>query len=108
MAEVYNKLVRDKIPQLIRQQGDMPTVAVLDDARYLQALRAKLCEEVAEYFEAFSVEELADIVEVVYALVRCHGLSLAAFEELRLKKLAQRGGFADKIELREVQRKDTE
>jgi predicted house-cleaning noncanonical NTP pyrophosphatase (MazG superfamily) len=83
-------------------KGDIPSVVTLSDEQYFHALNRKISEEVAEYLEEYSVEELADIVEVVYALVKHKGLSLQEFEQIRLKKREERGGFDEKISLIEV------
>jgi predicted house-cleaning noncanonical NTP pyrophosphatase (MazG superfamily) len=102
LIERYDKLVRDKIPDVIRLKGDTPSVVTLGDEQYFHALNKKISEEVAEYLEDYSVDELADIVEVVYALVKYKGLSLHEFEQIRLKKREERGGFDNKISLVEV------
>ena len=104
MTEKYNKLVRDGIPSIIRQQGHEPRTRVLDDGEYFEALNCKLGEELEEYRENFDLGELADMVEVIHAIVKCKGMSLEEFEEIRMKKYNQRGGFAEKIYLVEVER----
>ena len=90
---VYNKLVRDRIPELIESQGEKPNVRILEKEEYLLHLEQKLDEEVAEYHRDKTVEELADILEVVYALAQANGYSeqelLAAYQ----KKHDARGGF---------------
>lgn len=108
LIDKYNKLVRDKIPEIIKQQGDFPKVETLDDKEYFNALNQKLREEVAEYLENFNVDELADIAEVIHALVKYKGMTLHEFENIRLKKHNERGGFDDRISLVEVERKPTE
>lgn len=104
MTDKYNKLVRDKIPDIIRSKGDLPKTQILDDEAYLAALNCKLGEEVTEYLESYSVEELADIMEVILALVSYNGVSVPEFEQIRLNKLKERGGFGRRIALLEVQR----
>lgn len=106
MNKTYQKLVRDKIPEIILEQGNVPVTAVLDDPGYYTALNQKLIEEVDEYNEGHDIEELADIVEVVLALVRYKGVSLAEFEQLRLQKRQERGGFEKRIQLIEVEYPD--
>lgn len=69
----YNKLVRDKIPEIILAQGEKPVTRVLEDAEYLACLEQKLREETAEYLESGKLDELADIMEVVYALCEARG-----------------------------------
>lgn len=91
------KLVRDKIPALIEASGETPIVRILDDGEYHRCLESKLDEEVAEFHSDRNAEELADILEVVYALAESIGCSkeqlLACYE----KKHAQRGGFQNRI-----------
>lgn len=98
---VYNKLVRDRIPDLIRAQGEVPMVRVRDEAEYRQALRQKLREEVAEYLESGEAEELADVLEVVYALAVAQDMSPEALEALRAEKWAKCGGFEKRLLLEE-------
>jgi len=88
------KLVRDRIPDIIRAQGREPVARSLDDSAYIEALRTKLHEEATEYTESAAVEELADILEVLYALAETHKVSMADIEMIRLAKRAERGGFA--------------
>lgn len=94
---VYQKLVRDHIPDLIRKHGELPVTRVLQPHEYLQALQSKLQEEVAEYRQDETAEELADILEVVYALAAAHGLSPEQLQALRQQKRRERGGFDDRI-----------
>ena len=71
--QVYNKLVRDKIPEIIVSNGEKPIIQILDDKKYRFHLEQKLNEEVNEYHESKCIEELADILEVVYALCEMDG-----------------------------------
>ena len=103
MIDVYNKLVRDKIPEIIRQQGHIPKVRVLDNTEYFNALNQKLSEELAEYLENGCVEELADIMEVVYAIIKHKGLSPDEFEKVRAQKSSERGAFDDRLYLVSVE-----
>ena len=93
----YQKLVRDKIPQIIRNSGAMPITRVLDDAEYLSCLENKLDEEVAEFHRDNNIEELADILEVVYALAETDGYSQDDLNRFCAEKRAERGGFHDRI-----------
>ena len=102
MVKKYNKLVRDNMPEIIKEQGNVPVVEILEGENYFDALNKKLAEEIAEYFENYNVEELVDIVEVVYAIVKYNGLSLDDFNGLRLKKYGERGGFDNRISLIEI------
>jgi len=107
MTDKYNKLVRDRIPEIIKQRGDIPTVEILGAADYYASLNKKLQEELDEYLQDYSVEELADIVEVIYAIVRYKGISISDFEQIRLDKNAKRGCFDKRIALIKVERKPT-
>ena len=94
---IYNKLVRDKIPEMIVVQGETPVYSVLGDEEYIRCLEAKLDEEVKEFHEEKNIEELSDILEVVYALAEANGHTkeelIAAYRE----KHEKRGGFSKKI-----------
>ena len=81
MMKVYNKLVRDRIPEIIESDGNICTTEILPDDRYLQMLDAKLNEELAEYQESKSLEELADLLEVMRAVV--HGMVWSLSCEVR-------------------------
>ena len=95
--KVYNKLVRDNIPQIIEQSGKTCQTRVLSDEEYLAQLNAKLHEEFAEYLQSGEVEELADIVEVVLALAHAKGVTTAEFDEIRLGKARKNGAFDKKL-----------
>ena len=90
---IYNKLVRDKIPENIAESGGKANIRTLPDEEYLRFLEAKLDEEVAEFHQDKSVEELADILEVVYALAATAGCSLEQLVDVFQKKHEARGGF---------------
>lgn len=103
----YEKLVRDKIPEIIRSNGEEPEIRILSDEEYKQELEKKLLEEYHEVLDATGasrIEELADMLEVM--------ISLAALEEKTLddiiavadKKREKRGGFKEKIYLKSVKR----
>ncbi len=96
------KLVRDKIPDIIRAQGREPVVRLLDESDYVEALHKKLHEEATEYTESASVEELADIIEVLHALAETHQISMDNLESVRLAKRAERGGFLLRLFLEDV------
>ena len=99
---VYNKLVRDKIPAIIEQSGKKAICQTLSDEEYIKQLNTKLLEEVNEYYESGSLEELADIGEVMHAILSYKNISIEEFQKARMDKLEQRGGFKDKIFLKEV------
>ena len=97
MSRKYNKLVRDKIPGIIHDQGKGVCFRTLSDAEFLEYLEKKLDEEVAEFHKDKSLEELADIVEVLYALAKAHGHTVFDLRRMRRKKLNEKGGFAKRI-----------
>lgn len=91
------KLVRDKIPQIIIEDGRTPVVRTLSDEEYLSELDRKLNEEVAEYQADKSLEEMADVLEVLFAICEARGHSVDELIEVRDKKREKRGGFRDKV-----------
>jgi len=91
------KLVRDKIPELIRESGGTAQTRILDEVEYTLELRRKLQEEINEFLESGSPEELADLLEVIYALAKSQGLSQEELEALCLVKREKRGGFEGQI-----------
>ncbi|OMD49482.1 phosphoribosyl-ATP pyrophosphohydrolase [Paenibacillus borealis] len=102
----YNKLVRDKIPDIIRSSGKDCDCITLEYESYVSELKRKLREEVEEYTQAANdaegVEELADILEVVHALVQIHKILPEDLEKVRAKKAEERGGFKERNFLIEV------
>lgn len=94
---VYNKLVRDRIPEIIEKQGEKPVVRILEQEEYLHRLEEKLDEEVGEYHRDKSADELADILEVVFALAEANGVSRQELLSVYQKKQDARGGFRDRI-----------
>ncbi len=97
--KVYNKLVRDKIPEMIINENRHPVTRILDNDEYRVELNKKLQEEVKEYIEDNNVEELADIVEVVYGILDSMDISIEEFESVRKAKVDKRGAFKDRIYL---------
>ena len=98
-GSLYNKLVRDKIPDIIRAAGEIPEVQVLEEVPYIFSLYDKLDEEVAEYHGGGGLEELADILEVCFALAKTMDFTPEELLELCAKKRAKRGGFEDRLYL---------
>ena len=105
MKKVYHKLVRDKIPEVIEAQGKRCVVEVLSDEEYLRMVDAKLDEELAEYHKDQNIEELADLIEVIYAAAAARGYSREQLEAVRAQKAEDRGGFGKKLLLKEVSEK---
>ena len=93
------KLVRDKIPEIIQASGATPLTRILETEEYLSCLEAKLDEEVQEFHESKSPEELADILEVVYALAAAQGCSREQLQQIFDAKHTARGGFEKRIYL---------
>lgn len=91
------KLVRDKIPEIIRNDGKKPIIEILSDEDYLAELDNKLNEEVAEYQVDKSIEEMADVLEVLFALCEARGHSVDELMQVRDAKRKKRGGFTNKI-----------
>ncbi len=98
----YHKLVRDRIPEIIEASGKTCVYETLSDEDYLRLLDEKLNEELAEYQESKSLEELADLLEVMWAVVKARSWTIEQLEQVRAEKAAKRGGFEKKILLREV------
>lgn len=95
--KVFNKLVRDKIPYIIAENGEKAIIHKLNDQDYIKELDIKLQEEVNEYLADGNVEELADIVEVIYGLLDAKCVTLDDFENMRKAKADKRGAFKERI-----------
>lgn len=98
----YNKLIRDKIPEIIEAAGKRCIVEVMNETEYIDALDCKLNEELEEYQTDKSLEELADLLEVMYAVVRARGYTLEELERVRKQKAEKRGGFDKRLRLKGV------
>ena len=98
----YNKLVRDRIPEIIEASGKTCVTEILSEKTYLRMVDAKLDEELAEYHSDQTIEELADLLEVIYAAAMARGYTLEQLESVRAAKAEKRGAFANKILLKEV------
>ncbi len=99
---LHSKLVRDRIPEIIQASGKNCVTRILDDAEYIAALDLKLSEELNEYLADGSMEELADLLEVMMAAAQARGHTFDEVERIRRNKAAQRGGFAARIYLESV------
>jgi len=98
----YDKLIRDRIPEIIEEAGKDYEIRKLNDEEYHKKLNEKLQEEVDEYLESNEIEELADILEVIRALARGRGTSMEKLEKIREEKAKKRGGFAKRLLLIEA------
>lgn len=99
---VYDKLIRDKIPEIIKKQGKELKIQEMDKKEHLNYLNKKLKEELDEYYEKYSTEELCDLVEVIYGILKLKGISIEDFHSMRTKKNDERGTFEKGIKLLEV------
>ena len=102
MSIKYNKLIRDRIPEIIEASGKTCVTEVLSDEEYLKMIDAKLDEELAEYHKDENLEELADLLEVIYAAAKARGYTLEELEKVRAEKAEKRGAFEKKLLLKEV------
>jgi predicted house-cleaning noncanonical NTP pyrophosphatase (MazG superfamily) len=93
----YDKLIRDKIPEVIAKNNQQAEIRTLNDDEFAWELEKKLQEEVGEYLQDKSPEELADILEVVFALGELQGYGQSQLERLRTQKAQERGGFKKKL-----------
>ena len=98
----YHKLVRDRIPEIIESSGKTCITEILSDEEYLKMVDEKFNEELAEYHKDQNIEELADLLELIYAATIARGYSLEELEQVRAEKAANRGRFEKKILLKEV------
>jgi len=85
----YDKAIRDKIPEIISQAGKKCNVKILSDDEFLE----KLSEEVLEYKKSKSLEELADILEIIDRILKIKGIKKGKLEEIQIMKKDERGGF---------------
>lgn len=90
MEKVYNKLVRDNIPEIIEKDGKKSVIEIMDENEFLEELNKKLIEETEEYIEDENIEEIADILEVIHGILKAKGTSLK-----KLKKLDSRKGIKE-------------
>jgi|SRR3989344_698226 len=98
---IYNKLVRDKIPEIIVQKGGKPVVRVANEETYWQKLKEKLQEEVDEFMKDENIEEIADTLEVIEAICVYKGFDASEVQAVKNKKAEHRGKFEKRIILHE-------
>ena len=90
---IYNKAVRDKIPEIIKNFDGKCSFKTLDDEEFLVEIQKKLLEEINEYQNNNDVTELVDILEVVYRIAQLKGVSKEELEKIRVQKAKDRGTF---------------
>ncbi|WOV86964.1 nucleoside triphosphate pyrophosphohydrolase [Sporosarcina oncorhynchi] len=104
---IYNKLVRDRIPEIIANTGKLYTSRILDESEYITEVNKKMGEELTEYLETTTaedaIEELADILELIHAAAAHHGSTFEELNKVRVEKAKKRGGFNERIFLVEVE-----
>lgn len=100
--KIYNKLVRDNIPEIISNSGKKFKIRVLNKEEYEKELDIKLSEELHEYIEASDIEELADMQEIINAIIISRGYSFEKFNEIRENKAQKNGKFEKKLFLESV------
>lgn len=104
---IYNKLVRDRITLVIERTGKQFSTRILDRKEYINELKKKSYEELQEYLSSENdenaIEELADLLEIIHALAKCHGATFDTVEKIRKEKAEKRGGFEERIFLIEVE-----
>ena len=100
----YNKVVRDKIPEIIAESGKKSNIKQLDDTSFLAELEKKLIEEVNEYSESKDVEELADLLEVIYRISELRGVNSDELDKIRKDKAEKRGKFTNNVFLLDVEK----
>ena len=96
------KIVRDQIPNLITKSGQTPVYDVVSAEEAITGLETKLSEELSEYLADHSLEEMADLLEVIHGLLFHRGISWNQLEEIRLKKREERGGFEKRLLLIDI------
>ena len=94
MPQKYNKAVRDKIPEIIIKNGKKCKIVSLSDNEFLIEMERKLSEELDEYLESKSENELADIIEVVHRIAELRGIPQTELEKIRKAKIIERGAFS--------------
>ena len=100
---IYNKLVRDGVPEQITQGGDTCVHCVLEDEdEYRFALDEKLDEEIVDYQISKDISELSEVLEVIHAIVEARGMTFEELDEMRLKKREKRGGFTKRFLVKEI------
>ncbi len=98
-----NKLIRDRIPEIIKANRQTPIIYIANDNLYYSKLLEELVEETREYLQSHNPEELIDILEVIYAIAKTKNLTKEDLERLRLEKIIERGSFDNKMILERIE-----
>ena len=101
--KTYNKLIRDRIPEIIEKAGKTPVTRHLEEEEMGEALKEKLFEEVNEFLESDQIEEIADILEVLEAIAKHRGVNMALIAGMKEEKREERGGFEKRLLLERVE-----
>jgi|TARA_B100000029_G_scaffold515722_1_gene624221 predicted house-cleaning noncanonical NTP pyrophosphatase (MazG superfamily) len=97
--KIYNKLIRDKIPEIMSTEGKEYSIHIASEEEYKQKLKEKLLEEASEFLKEPSLEEIGDVAEVFGAILEAFDYSVEALQHQILQKIADRGSFKDRIVL---------
>lgn len=107
MAKIYNKLVRDKIPEIIEKDGETPFIRILGDEEYKKELKKKIKEEAEELFLAENnedlIKEIGDVLEILEYIEKSFGLDKEEILKVKEKRKQNRGGFDNKIFLEKME-----
>ena len=106
MKKTYHKLVRDNIPAIIAANHQTAVFSEIPEEEFLPYLKSKLSEEVEEFLTSEAIDELADILEVLHAILKQQGVSYTELESLRAKKAGTNGAFEKRLLLEEVSSSD--
>lgn len=101
--KTYNKLIRDNIPEIIKENGQTAYISVLGNEQYIEELKKKLCEETQEFLDSEDIEELADIIEVVEALATSKGSSIKQVLKIKEQKAIKNGKFEKRLFLEKAE-----
>ncbi|NLI74314.1 MAG: nucleoside triphosphate pyrophosphohydrolase [Euryarchaeota archaeon] len=102
MLQKYDKAIRDKIPEFIEADGNRCHIEKVSDEIFLKYLESKLIEESNEYIASHSLEEIADLLEVIYRIIELRGTTLEDIDNLRRIKKIERGGFDENLVLKSI------
>lgn len=102
LVNQYNKAIRDNVPEIIRSSGSKALITNMEDIEYLSVLESKLLEEYNEYLEEHNIDELVDMLEIIYRIAELKGCSKTKLEKMRLEKRTEIGGFESNLYLKSI------